>query len=103
MQFILVQPDDRLRRQRFTHGVGAHNIAQARADIRQPGLPGLRQFDLQPYRQGDGGVEGGAKAQPRIAFGDHFLRRQMGQGVRFFVYRLAAQFAAGLGMSTAAG
>ena len=23
MQFILVQPDDRLRRQRFTHGVGA--------------------------------------------------------------------------------
>ena len=103
VQRILVQPDDGLRRQRFIQGVGAHNVAEARADIRQPRLPGLRQFDLQPDCQGDSGVEGGAKAQPRVAFGDHFFRRQVGQGVRLFLHRLAAQFATGLRVRVAAG
>lgn len=46
MQLILVQPDDRLRRQWFIYSVGAHNVAQPRADIEKPRLPGFRQFDL---------------------------------------------------------
>ncbi|MPN32426.1 hypothetical protein SDC9_179904 [bioreactor metagenome] len=103
MQVILVQPNDGLCRQGFIHRIGAHNVAQPRTNIRKPGLPRLRQFDLQPHRQRDGAVQRGAKAQTRIAFGDHFVRRQVGQGVRLFRHRLATQFTAGLGMRIATG
>ncbi|EHC76713.1 hypothetical protein LTSEMON_3591 [Salmonella enterica subsp. enterica serovar Montevideo str. S5-403] len=38
-----------------------------------------------------------------IAFGDHFVRRQMGQRIGLFHHRLAAQFTAGLWVRIATG
>ena len=61
-------------------------------------------FDgAQPHCQRNGAVENRAKTQTRIAFGDHFFRRQVSQRVRLFCHRLATQFAARLRMFIATG
>lgn len=77
MQLRLAESGYRLRRQRFLQRIGAHDVAQPRTDIRQPRLPGLRQFNLQPHRQGDGAVQHRAEGQPRIVFRHQGIGRQM--------------------------
>ena len=103
MQIFVRKPDNRLAAQRFPQRIGAHNVAKTRTDIRQPRLPRFRQFNLQPHCQRNGAVENRAKTQTRIAFGDHFFRRQVSQRIRLFCHRLAAQFAARLRMFIATG
>ena len=103
MQIFVRKPDNRLAGQRFPQRIGTHNVAKTRTDIRQPRLPRFRQFNLQPHCQRNGAVENSAKTEARIAFGDHFFRRQVSQSVRLFCHRLAAQFAARLRMFIATG
>jgi hypothetical protein len=95
VQHGLVEPADGEPGQLLVQHVGAHQLAEQRTDVGQPGgqLGRLRQLHLQPHRQGDGRVQLGAELQARVVLGHQFVGVQMGHAGGFVGRRRTAQLA----------